>query len=295
MPTHPLTKRSVIVWTLLSAAALVASADAWVDVWRLAGENADSGHVYLAPIIAAWLLWVRRHRLKELDGEGRWVALPIVVFAAAMSLVAYHASVQSLWHLSSVLLLVSCAVAVMGVKALTRFAPVWLVMCFVVPTPGIVRTHVSLPLQTATAQATQAVLGAVGLDVVRSGNLLSFNGQAVAVAEACNGLRMVTTLVLVVLGFVFSRPMRPGARAAMVLLSPALAIVFNVARLAPLVLLYGWGYRELASTVHDISGYLIPIFAFAFLWLGVWGFDRVLSKRTNWTGARHSGLAGAAP
>ena len=74
----------------------------------------------------------------------------------------------------------------------------------------------ALPLQGATVLVTQRLFELAGMQLERSGNLLTINGVNVAIAEACNGMRMVFALVIVSYAFAFGTPLllgHPGRRA----------------------------------------------------------------------------------
>jgi exosortase/archaeosortase family protein len=112
----------------------------------------------------------------------------------------------------------------------------------------------------------------MGVSVERSGNLLRINGQEVMVAEACNGLRMVFSLVMVSFAFSYGVPLRNGVRVLIVLLSPLTAILFNVVRMIPVVWAYGQFSSDFAATIHDVSAWLMLPIAF----LSLLGLMRLL-------------------
>jgi exosortase/archaeosortase family protein len=90
----------------------------------------------------------------------------------------------------------------------------------------------------------------------------------VAVAEACNGMRMVFALLLVAYAFAFSIPLRNTTRFFLLLFSPAAALFCNVLRLIPTTLIYGYMDRSFGDDFHDWSGWLMLPVAF-FLLMGV--------------------------
>jgi exosortase/archaeosortase family protein len=117
------------------------------------------------------------------------------------------------------------------------------------------------------------VLETFGVPIERSMNLLTINGQDVAVAEACNGMRMVLALILVSYAFAFSIPLRWYARTLVLVMSPVAALGCNVIRLLPTVVLYGYADESLADSFHDISGWLMVPLAFCAL-LGLFALLR---------------------
>ena len=94
----------------------------------------------------------------------------------------------------------------------------------------------------------------------------------VAIAEACNGMRMVFTLFLACYVFAFVTPLRGYVRAIILLASPVTAIVCNVIRLVPTIWVFGHTTPERAEVFHDISGWVMLIVAF----LGLTSIVRLL-------------------
>ena len=141
--------------------------------------------------------------------------------------------------------------------------PAILVLVFIVPVPGMIRQQISIPLERATASVTTWLLNLAGAPVARSGNQILINGYPVTVAEACNGLRMIFPLFLIVYVFCFTLPLRAGARWLLLLTSPLCAITCNVIRLLPTVVLFGYASKNVADKFHDYSGW--PMVSIAFL------------------------------
>jgi exosortase/archaeosortase family protein len=80
---------------------------------------------------------------------------------------------------------------------------------------------------------------------------------------------MVVPLLLVCWMFAFITPLRGWVRWSIILLSPAMALVCNVIRLIPTVLMYGYADRGLAGKFHDYAGWPMILVAFLILMLGV--------------------------
>ena len=117
------------------------------------------------------------------------------------------------------------------------------------------------------------------MNVDRSGNLLSINGVEVTIAEACNGIRMVLTLFMVCYVVAFTLRLRPYVRIFLLVASPIVAIVSNVARLVPTVWMFGHKPQETAERFHDISGWVMTFISFLLLM----GFFRLLETEKDRT------------
>lgn len=240
--------------TLLGA---VATWDAWADMLRIAARDEESSHAFLVPVIVAWLCWLRRGRLRQCRPDGFWVGTGIVACGWAMYSLGDTLLFQSAWHAGAIMVAVGCALTVLGRDLLLKFLPAFVALAFIVPVPGRIRQRVAIPLEAATARVTQQVLLVAGSPVERSGNVLTINGVDVAVAEACNGLRMVFALTLVSYGFAFGTPLRSRTRAIILLASPVSAITCNVVRLVPTVWLYGHPTGTHAEGFHNAAGWVM--------------------------------------
>lgn len=253
---------------LLAAFAMVATRDAWMDIWTIASADEESSHIFLVPVVAGWMAWLRRARLRHITPRPSPLG-PVVILAGwASMLVGYNFAMQSLWHGGALVATLGAFISIAGHSVVLRLLPAFAVLAFMIPVPGFIRQAIALPLQTATAAATQTVFDVAGVPVDRMGNLLVVNGVEVAVAEACNGMRMVFALALVAYAFAFSMPLRTWVRVLILVASPAVAIICNVVRLAPTVWLYGYAERSTADVFHDLSGWLMLPVAF-FLLLGI--------------------------
>jgi exosortase len=128
-------------------------------------------------------------------------------------------------------------------------------LLFLIPVPGAIRQALAQPLQLFAASFTGEVLGLLGLDIVREGAVLVIRGNPIAVGEACDGMRMVFALALVVFAFVFSVPLRFETRILLLVLSPFIALLCNVLRLIPTAIAYGFVDADRAQQIHDWAGW----------------------------------------
>jgi len=250
---------------IVTALGVLVGIEAWRDILHIALRDEESSHILLVPIIVAWLVWVRRRRLRHIRPEGFWVGPATVLLGWIMLSVGERQLWQSVWHFGAILIAVGCLLTVLGRRVVIAFLPAFLVLVFLIPVPGRVRQTVAIPMQNATAQITQELLDLAGVPVSRSGNLLRLNGVDVAVAEACNGLRMVFALSLVCYAFAFGNPLRLYARLLILAVTPIAAILCNVVRLVPTVYVYGNFSPQGAERFHNASGWVMLFVAFLIL------------------------------
>ncbi len=265
--TRPLRKarnarESALLGLLLVVTAYTFRA-ALLDIWTIGQGREEQSHILLAPFIAAWLFWLRRSRLRNLRIAPSLAGVGLIVLGCGLSWLGLERDLQIAWHLAPLVAMIGCVVCLTGPRVLVTFGPAIVALLFMMPVPGAIRQLIALPLQAVAAGTTQTLLELMGVQVTRLGHILMINGEQVAVGEACNGMRMVFALWLIVYAFAFSVPLRPGIRGVLLLMSPMTALVSNIIRLIPTTIFYGYGTVEQAHLFHDVSGWvMLPVALF---------------------------------
>lgn len=230
------------------------------DIIAIGWHDAEQSHIFLAPIVAGYLLWLRRSRLRYVMLQPSLAGLAIAAVGWLMSWWGFESGVQVAWHGGAIVSLLGILLSMTGLTPLHLFAPVFAVLLFMLPVPGEIRHRLALPLQELATTVTYSMLQFIGVAALKSGNILVINGEQVAVGEACNGMRMVFALTLVVYAFAFGTPLKPGTRMTLLLLSPGIAMLCNVLRLVPTSLIFGYGNNETAQRFHDLAGWvMLPV------------------------------------
>jgi len=262
---HGWTNKRIAVALGVVALAILATLPAWIDIFHIAHVDEEASHIFLVPIVVAWLIWVRRGRFRYCLPRPTFLGPLFVAFGWLVSSWGYRHANQSFWHGGAVLVVIGALVSYVGRDLLLRFAPAFAVLVFLVPIPGQFRQYVALPMQNATAHATQTMFDILGDPIQRNGNQLSIKDVPVNVAEACNGMRMVFTLVLVSYAFAFGEPLRGYVRFLILAASPVSAIACNVIRLVPTIWLFGHSSRDFAEWFHSLAGWVMLAIAFLLL------------------------------
>ena len=261
-----LTLGHVVLATMMGGLGVLATFDAWQDIYLIARNDEEYSHIFIVPLVAVFLVWVRRMRLRHCKPSGRIIGPVVLAIGWFFSSLGFYSGIQSFWHGGAVLVVVGCMLSVLGKNVIFRFFPAFALLIFLVPAPARIRLAVAGPLQNWTASITQRLLEAGGVvNTEVTGNALTINGHAVLVAEACNGLRMVFSLIMVGFAFCFAMPLKNLVRALILLTSPLAAIFCNVVRVIPTIWMYGYE-PEHAATFHTYAGWMMLPLAFGMLY-----------------------------
>ncbi|MDY7108296.1 MAG: exosortase/archaeosortase family protein [Planctomycetota bacterium] len=246
--------------TLLAGVAIWLHRQPLMDIINIGLRDEEQSHIFLAPLVAAWLLWLRRSRVRYVALRPNLVGPAVVAGGWLASWWGFEAGIQVAWHGGAMVTLIGVLLSFTGPIPLRLFAPVFAVLAFLLPIPGGIRHSLAWPLQEMATGVTHATLELIGVSSLKSGNVLIINGEQVAVGEACNGMRMVFALTLVVYAFAFGTPLKPATRLILIALSPVVAIVCNVIRLVPTSLIFGYGNVHTAQVFHDLAGWaMLPL------------------------------------
>jgi exosortase len=239
---------------------------ALADIISIGWGREEQSHILLAPFIALWLFWLRRSRLRSMPITPSLWGTVFVALGWVLSWWGMETDTQVAWHCGALVTLLGCVVTMTGLAPVRQFAPAVFAMVFFIPIPGLVNHAIALPLQAMASGITEMMLELLGIPATRLGHVLLINGEHVAVGEACNGMRMVFALWLIVYAFAFSTPLRMSVRGVLFVLSPVVALLCNIIRLIPTTLVFGYGTVEQAERFHAISGWvMLPVAIFMLL------------------------------
>ena len=247
------------LWMLLAlvGASGLAFAPAWAELGNEIVRREDNGYIMIVPIVAAYLAWIRRSRFRYVRRRPSFSGVALVLIAVGLGWFGSETDTRVATYLSAIIGLIACFVTLAGVTVLRQFSAVFLVLLFLVPVPGEVRRAIAGPLQQLAVVVTQDVLDLVGVEAERQGIVILINQKPILVGEACDGMRMVFALALTFFAFVFSIPLRPQARALLLLASPFVAVFCNMIRLVSTGFAYAFSTSQFAESFHDVAGWMM--------------------------------------
>jgi exosortase len=174
-------------------------------------------------------------------------------------------------RLSIVLTIAALVLLLFGLRLFRKVSTVLLFLCLMLPWPNRVQAAVTLPLQRWATSSAVFCLEMVGYDVVSEGNIIHIGDVRVAVAEACNGLRMVTAF-FVISGLVVLLVKRAWWEKLIVLVSSLpVALLCNTIRLAITAVFFTMLEGEYWEKLfHDFGGYAMMPLALATIIAELW-------------------------
>ncbi len=251
------------------------------DMLRVATRQPEEGYILVVPAIAIYLGWLRRSRMNFVQIKPSYLGVVIVGLAVAISRIGYEFDVLIAWHVGLIIGFVGVVVGTFGLKMMLAYLPCIVLLLATLPVPGQVRQAVSIPLQEFAVSFTAILLEMLGIESVKSGSVIEIEGVSMAVGEACDGMRLLLPLGVVIYAFVFSLPLRPLVRFFLITSSVPVVLVCNVVRLVPTAMAYAY-LPKAAPMIHDVGGWVSIPLAVGLLLMLLRGLPYLAVPVTRW-------------
>ncbi len=232
------------------------------DWWSVA----DDSHGLICAPLALGLAWRRRKELAGTPCAPRAAAFLGILAAIVLLLLGTLGAELFLTRISFLLFAASTVVFVAGWRHLRILVFPFVLLMLSVPIPAIVLTRITLPLQFMASSMAETALTAIGIPVLREGNVLVLPNATLQVAEACSGIRSLVSLMTMALVIARFADPRLTARVAIVLAGVPVAIAINGLRVAiTSVATYSFGPIAVEGPVHEGLGWLMFLLALSLL------------------------------
>jgi exosortase len=241
------------------------------ELWNLWHRSDEYSSGLLVPFLAVYILWSRRMTIARCRIRPSVWGLFAFIAAQVVRIFGLFNMYSSAERLSIVLTIAALVLLLFGWQLLRKVSTVLLFLCLMLPWPNRVQTAITLPLQQWATSSAVFCLEMVGYEIIQEGNVIDIGGIKVAVAEACNGLRMITAF-FVISGLVVLLVRRAWWEKLVVLVSSLpIALLCNTIRLAItavfFTILEGEYWEKL---FHDFGGYAMMPLALAAIVAELW-------------------------
>lgn len=252
------------------------------ELWNIWQRSDEYSSGLLVPFIAIYILWSRRHIIAQCSIRTCFWGIFAFVTAQAARLFGLFFIYRSAERLSIVLSIIALVILLFGWELYKKVFTVSLFLFFMLPWPNRVQAAVALPLQRWATSSAVFCLEMLGYEVLQEGNIIHIGNATVAVAEACNGLRMVTAF-FVISGLVALLVKRAWWEKLIILMSSLpIALLCNTTRLTitaiAFTVLNGENWEKI---FHDFGGYAMMPLALVMIVAELWLLIKLTTPPTE--------------
>jgi exosortase D (VPLPA-CTERM-specific) len=273
----------VRAWILGCMAALLAAIafrGALFELVRRWTTQEEYSHGFLVPLVAAWLLWVRRDALLASIAQPAWTGPALILLAMFMHVIGQLGGMFVLSPLAFIVTLLGIILATGGFPLLrVAFIPTAFLI-FAIPLPSFIQSYLSIELQLISSRLGVAFISFFQIPVYLEGNLIDLGSYKLQVVDACSGLRYLFPLFSLsfLTVYLFQAPV--WQRALVLFSSIPITIAMNGFRIGIVgVTVDRWGPRMADGVLHFFEGWIIFVASALLLALEVILLARISGRR----------------
>jgi exosortase len=231
-------------------------------------RDPNYSHGFFVPAFSLFILWTRRQKLRELPLEPSFTGLLLLAFGLMILTAGTLGAELFLSRFSLLVVLAGLVVLQYGWNHMRAALLPWLFLLLMIPIPAIVFNQITFPLQLLASRVAAHSLPLLGVPVLREGNVIQLPAMALEVAEACSGIRSLTSLATLAIIYGYLMEPRTSIRVVLALSSIPIAVIANSLRIVGTGLLVQyWDPEKAQGFFHTFSGWLIFVVSLAFLFL----------------------------
>jgi exosortase len=224
-------------------------------------------HGFFVPMLSAYLIWNRWREIGSIKSDPSLLGAPLVLCSLAVLYLGSLGSELFLQRISLLGVIAGLVVYFSGWRRLRAVAFPIAFLLFMIPLPAVIYNQIVFPLQLIASRFATGCLEALNLfPVLREGNLLILDGYTLEVVGACSGIRSLTSLLALAMGYSYLAERRFGVRVFLVLAMVPIAIISNGIRVVlTAVLVNYYGYHMAEGFMHTFSGWAIFVVSIVLL------------------------------
>jgi exosortase len=233
-------------------------------------DDENMGHGIFVPVVAAYIIWQKRDALLALKPRTNWWGLALILWGLLQGLVGTLGAELFLQRTAFVFALIGVILLLGGTAIVRALAFPLFLLFFMIPIPSVIFNQITVPLQLLASRVGEEALMAIGIPVLREGNLLILPSQTLSVVEACSGIRSLLSLTFLALVYGWFFESNLWLRVVLFFASVPTAIVANAGRVTLTGVLSEYDKELAQGFFHHVEGWVIFVISLAMLILVHW-------------------------
>ena len=255
-----------ILFLLTLSAAIFSFRETLLSMMHIWYTSEDYQHGMLIIPISLYVIWGKRHALKSIPFNTSITGLVATVIICVIWFIGDIADIQLVTHFALMSLISTLVLACLGLKVFSALIFPLGYLLLAIPTHG----PFVYPLQQITAEFVYYGLQITGIPFYREGQLVHIPAGTFEVAEACSGIRFLTSTFTLSILFTYLSYRTYKKRFVFLALAIIIPIIANGLRAFLTVLAGHYISMETAGGAdHIIFGWqFFGLIMFLMFWIG---------------------------
>ncbi|MCB1018402.1 MAG: exosortase [Acidobacteria bacterium] len=238
-------------------------------------------HGLLIPPLALYVAYIQKEYILATPARPSAAGLWLTALGCMVLVIGKLGAEFFLTRESLVVILAGIVLTYWGWDRLWRVAFPLVLLATMVPLPTILYNKMAAPLQLFSSWVASETLDAMGVPVFRDGNVMHLPEISLGVAEACSGLRSLSSLTVLALVVGFFVLSTAWGKALLFFLSFPAAIAINVVRVTATALMAREDPRLAEGFFHSFSGWIVFLVGFGLLYAVATGISYLEGSPNN--------------
>ena len=237
-------------------------------IWVMFKEYATDesmGHGFFVPLVVGFLIWRRREELDATPAGTHWSGWALIALGFGLLMLGTFGAEFALMRGGLIVTIYGVVLVACGLSVFQKLLFPLLLLLFMIRIPQFIYGQITFPLQILASQFAETTLAAIGIPVLREGNVLELASQRLNVVEACSGIRSLLSLGFLSLVYGYFFETRTWVRIVLVLATPPIAIVANGLRVTITGILSEINTEYAEGLFHTMEGWVIFMVALLLL------------------------------
>jgi exosortase len=221
----------------------------------------DMGHAFFVPLVAGFIVWQKRADILAQPVKPCWPAAVLVVWGFAQMMIGVLGAEFFISRTALLVSTVGIIWMIAGTAVLRSMAFPLFLLVFMFRIPLFVYQQITFPLQLFASHVAASTLSAMGIPVLRDGNVLELANQRLQVVEACSGIRSLLSLTFLSLAYAHFFDNRGWMKPVLFLATIPIAIAANAGRVTLTGILSEYNREWADGIYHLMEGWVIFVVA----------------------------------
>ena len=245
---RPALALGVLVLGLSFVAVYFETIQRLVDHWS---SNDMYSYGFLVPAISAYLIWLRRERLRYLPIRSGFAAgIPVLAGGLLLLIVGRATAMNLVEEVSLPITVGGLSLLILGTRMTQSLAFPLAYLFTMIPFWDIFTGRLHLPFQLYSATMGVAALRALDIPVLHQGVLIELPNVTLEVAELCSGVNNLVAIMCIGVPLTHFYVKGWPKRITVMLAAGLIALVSNGVRVATVCLFAYYGIRGADGDIH---------------------------------------------